>query len=518
MQRSKLIYDLIQSMTPPEKRYVLRHLRHFREESNHVELFKALDQQQEYDPDKLRSQLGDSGAGRHLDVAKVQLYDICLRHLRAYYEGSVTEVRMKAMIGECRLLISRRMYAHARRRLMQLKVVAERHFYFLEQLEINSYLRELLHIDPKDVSLYEGLKKLNEENERILSHYLNFRFYSDAAELASVCGRIDGSPSFDQATEELMQVLQDPRFESEEQALTFPAKRLFCYVQAYSAHLNLKSEQAVYYNKRQVELLEERKELQPELYTTLISALYNLLIDYYTLGRCDEALDMVLRMRTLPETMPVKLAKNESLRRKLLFRVTNMELAVLTRMGQFEPEAIAWKELEEVLLLLDKGIEKALGIELRYGAALFCYGIGDYRQALRFLTTIINDSPPEMLILLQGQARILQLIVYREGRNDQHTYTSWLRHTRKWLTEKDQWSSTANVLIPFLEFEVTNTDPPEWRKRLAELVEEIDREVNSGTAHNLFDYGAWGTAVLQNRRFAEVMQERYQQRRAATAN
>ncbi|MGL5888519.1 MAG: hypothetical protein ACRC3B_01460, partial [Bacteroidia bacterium] len=167
MQRNKLIHELIHGFSPPEKRYILKHLKLFREETNHADLFKAIDQLAEYDSELLKRKLGNSGAAKHLDVAKVQLYDLCLRHLRSFHENNNNEIRLKALLSECRLLIGRGMYEHCLRRLAQIKTLAAKNFFFLIQLEINQIERELLMLNSGNLNLFEEITRLDEEEELI---------------------------------------------------------------------------------------------------------------------------------------------------------------------------------------------------------------------------------------------------------------------------------------------------------------------------------------------------------------
>ncbi|MCU0435618.1 MAG: hypothetical protein MUC87_19315 [Bacteroidia bacterium] len=510
MQRSKLIYELVKSLSAPEKRYVARHLKLFREETNHAELFKALDLLEEYNPQILKSKLGNSGAAKHLDVAKVQLYDICLRYLRSYHESSYTEIRLQTLLGECRLLINRGMFEHCRRRLAQIKVIAARNFVFSVLLEVNEAERELVLTAPSAEPILEALEKLENEESRLFEQYRNYRFYIWAASHAAACSLVIGSPQEKEAEEKLHALMKHELLSSENQALSLPAKRLYNYTKAFYAHAYQNYTNSILHNARHVELLESYPEHTPDTVRSLVSALYNLLIDYYASGHYEDALETILRLRTLPEKLPGKLGKATFLRQKMLIRVINMELAVLTRMGRFENECVEWDELNEALVMLDEGKEEALGIDLRFSAAHFCFGTGEYRQALRYLNTIINDAPPGSRMLMQLSAWLLRLIIYRSINESDQAYAAMLRQTRRWINEHKLTDKRQLVFIDFFEAEAgMNRNSEEWKK----LATALSQKVNDPTPPNealVFDFSAWLESVMKQKSYAEVLKEKYE--------
>jgi hypothetical protein len=506
MQRNKLIHELIHSLSPPEKRYILKHLKLFREETNHADLFKAIDQLDEYDSELLKKKLGSSGAAKHLDVAKVQLYDICLRHLRSFHENNNSEIRLKSLLSECRLLITRGMYEHCRRRLTQLKALAVKNFFFLVQLEINQLERELLMLSSGNVNLFEEIVRLDEEEELVSVQYANFRFYRQAANLAYVHSKVIGTSHYHSANETFSQLLRHELLSGDEKAVTMPAKRLYYYVKAYEAKMAADTPKAIVYNQKQVDILAQLFQSRPELFMSLMSALYNLLVDYYSGGFYDEALDTILRLRLLPESGVMKIAASAVSRQKILIRVANMELAVLSRLGRFEQESINWDEVSEALVMLDEGKDLFMGIELRYSAAHFCYGAGNYRQALRYINTLINDAPPSLVMRMQYMAWLLRLIICREISEDRTSYPSLVQQTRNWMEEMELENALAFDLLRFLEDELNcerNSDT--WKEMVHELKAKHDAIPEAIYETYIFDSRSWLESIEGKGTYAELV-------------
>ena len=509
MQKSKLIYELVKSLSAPEKRYINRHLKLFREETNHAELFKALDLLEEYNPQLLKSKLGNSGAARHLDVAKVQLYDICLRYLRSYHESSNTDVRIQAMLGECRLLINRGMQDHCRRRLGQLKVIAAKHYAFLALIEMIDIERELLLSVPV-APVLETLGKLEHEEQVLFEQFSNYRFYVWAASHAAACSLLAGSASDEEAETKLHALLKHDLLSDESKALTFPAKRLFYYTKAFYAHAYQNYQESIQYNLLQVALLESTPVYSYETLRSLVSAMYNLLIDYYAAGMFEDALEVILRLRTLPEKLSLKPGKASFLRHKLLLRAINMEFAVLTRMGRFDSDCIEWAELDETLAMLDDGNELAFGTDLRFSAAHFCFGAGDNKLALRYLNAIINEDAGGTRLQMQLSAYVLRLIIYRSEGESAKTYEAMLRQARHWMTEKKVTDNRQLLFVEFLEAEIgLEKNSPQHRQLLAGLRDKINQPLPEIEAL-VFDYRSWVESEWQQKTYAEMVKQKYE--------
>jgi hypothetical protein len=509
MQRSKLIYELVKSLSAPEKRYINRHLKLFREDTNHAELFRALDLLEEYNPDMLKSKLGNRGAAKHLDVAKVQLYDICLRYLRSYHESSLIDVRIQSMLGECRLLLNRGMYEHCRRRLGQLKLIAARNHAFSALIEINDIERELL-LNAPSVPVLETLSQLENEERVLFEQLSNYRFYVWAASHAAACSLLGGSTHHNEAEAKLHTLLKHELFLDESKALTFPAKRLFYYTKAFYAHAFQHFSESIHYNKLQIELLEGVAVHTYETLRSLVSSMYNLLIDYYSVAMYEDALDVILRLRTLPEKLELKPAQVSFLRHKMLLRVVNMEFAVLTRMARFESECIEWMEVDEILAILDEGKESAYGSDLRFSAAHFCFGAGDYKLALRYLNAIINEDTGGTRMRIQLLARLLRLIIFRTSTESSYAYEAMLRQTTRWIAENQMKDVWQNMFIDFLngemELEKNSSEQTHLLRLLLQKVSDPDFE-NAGI---VFDFKAWVECELEQKSYAEVVRQKYE--------
>ncbi|MGL5891505.1 MAG: hypothetical protein ACRC3B_16565, partial [Bacteroidia bacterium] len=346
--------------------------------------------------------------------------------------------------------------------------------------------------------------------ELITTQYTNFCFYRKTANQAYVHSKITGTRNYDLANTLLRELFADDLMAGEEKAMTLPAKRLFYYVKAYQAKIAADTLKAIEYNRKQVDIVTEMFQSRPELIQSLMSGLYNLLVDYYNGRFYDEALDIILRLRLLPESGVVKGSFSVVSRQKILIRVVNMELAVLARLGRFEQESIDWDEVSEVLIMLDEGKDIFTGIDLRYSAAHFCYGAGNYRQALRYINTLINEAPPKLVMRMQYMAWLLRLIIYREINEDRASYGSVMRQTRSWMEEMNVEGELAFDILRFLEEELAGgRDNDSWKEQLALLHAKHNAIPDNIYETYIFDSRSWLESIEGKGTYAEIVHAKY---------
>ncbi|MFB0925750.1 MAG: hypothetical protein QMB65_10815, partial [Vicingaceae bacterium] len=98
MKRSEHLHQLIKSLSKSEKRsfklFANRHT--IGEKNNYIQLFDAIDKQENYDEAILIKKLKDKKLTDNLSSVKVQLYNLILKNLRQYNPTNKTtyELRM----------------------------------------------------------------------------------------------------------------------------------------------------------------------------------------------------------------------------------------------------------------------------------------------------------------------------------------------------------------------------------------------------------------------------------------
>src|SRR5262249_49149187 len=119
MNQSDSVFRLIHSLTKSEKRYFSLQAAVNRNSSTYLRLFKALDQQREYDETLLRKQWQDEHFLRNLPVIKVQLYHFLLKTLRNFHESRSVDFTLKELMLDAAILNEKALYEESKAKLQR---------------------------------------------------------------------------------------------------------------------------------------------------------------------------------------------------------------------------------------------------------------------------------------------------------------------------------------------------------------------------------------------------------------
>lgn len=162
-QPSTYLHELIKSLTPNEKGYVKKHLGASAKESNIIHLFDYIEQQEKYNEKELIAHFKKENFIKQLSRTKNYLYNKVLGNLRNYHSKVYARVRVKNMVSEIEILLSKALYKQCYDHLKLAKKKAFEHELFLSLIEILIWELELAKsIHPID-KLEAAVDKINEE-------------------------------------------------------------------------------------------------------------------------------------------------------------------------------------------------------------------------------------------------------------------------------------------------------------------------------------------------------------------
>src|SRR6187402_468718 len=130
---SDQLFRLIKSLTTAEKRYfkifASRHT--IGEKNEYVNLFDAIDKQENYNETKLLKLFGNNTFTHSPAIAKSRLFDIILKSLHAYHGDSSVDVELQRLMHSTEILFKKSLYDECRKILHRAKKMAqkfEKHF------------------------------------------------------------------------------------------------------------------------------------------------------------------------------------------------------------------------------------------------------------------------------------------------------------------------------------------------------------------------------------------------------
>ena len=146
MQPSPRLFNLIQSLTPSEKRYFqLFAQRHKKGNSNlYLKLFQAIHQQKAYNEPALKEQFTGTSFGKNLAFPKSNLYDQVLRSLQSFHFEKSNQALFRSALDKIELLIQRGLHQQGLRILNKTLPQAEKLEFSSMILQMIRLKRELL--------------------------------------------------------------------------------------------------------------------------------------------------------------------------------------------------------------------------------------------------------------------------------------------------------------------------------------------------------------------------------------
>lgn len=128
------IFQLVQAMSPSEKRYFKRH--YASTQSNLTQLFDYLNSLSVYDEELVKAHFADSKLSQNLKVYKVQLLNLILKSLVSCHSKSSPKSSIRIGLEEVNLLMEKQLYNHAANRLKKIKDEAIKYEEFTYLIEI----------------------------------------------------------------------------------------------------------------------------------------------------------------------------------------------------------------------------------------------------------------------------------------------------------------------------------------------------------------------------------------------
>jgi len=138
------LFRLIQSMSKNEKRYFkMESKKAGAKTSNHIKLFDAINNLQEYDEGVLKKKLKKEKFIEHLSAEKRYLYHSVLRSIRNYRGDQSIFAQIKTMVLDANNLLERGLYSQAEKMLGKAEKLASKIDDTVSMLEINMKKQEL---------------------------------------------------------------------------------------------------------------------------------------------------------------------------------------------------------------------------------------------------------------------------------------------------------------------------------------------------------------------------------------
>jgi tetratricopeptide (TPR) repeat protein len=511
MIASPHLFELIRSLSPSEKRYFrLFSAKHvINGKNNYMKLFDVIEGMEEYDENRVKEKLKDQALVRNLAYEKNYLYDMLSDSLHVYHLNLSRESELRKQLHLVSIYFDKSLYPHCRKLLRQIRATAE-------ELDKHNYMYEALMWEKKllmQIS-YSGitevhLQKLFEETTAVAEKMKNQVAYSNLSEMLRFLIDTSGQVRSSAQKKKFDKVIRNPLLKSETRALSNAGKRMYNSIwMNYHFYTNGPVLKITRHTSRELQLLEAKPGLIEENPNLYIGVLGNTIVTFLEQKNYPEATRYIDRLRSLPQTLKVKLPTH--LRLKLFVLLYSQELTLYIESGEFGKVHEVIEEVENGLDFFDGKIGKTHAITIYYNLMYLYLGTGEFRKALKWLNKILQFKGVDAREDIICFSKILQLIIYFEL-NDSEALPHVFKSTYRYLAKRKRVYKGETMILNFIRRSTQMKTKKEVIGAYTELRTNFLKLSKHPFEKNLFvyfDFVSWLESKMENRDFASIIREK----------
>ncbi len=502
------LHKLIHSMSKPEKRYFkVFSSRHIIGDSNNYQvLFDAIDKQDEYDEAKLLKKFKDRSFIHRFSISKNRLYAAVLKSLDSFHSNSSVEAQLHKQLHAVEILYNKSLYdqslklLHSARKIAskneKLLILAEIAKWEKRILEKDNYeeMRDTKHIDKilkSDIELGTTLQLFNDLwniKSKIFSKLYEQGKVRNEAELTQFKKIIDDAAG-----------KLDGKMMSTENA--YMMNHIYS---AYYFGLG-QYEQCYPYLQENLKLIDKKPHLFSEEPNIYISILTNTIYVGMRLGKWNEALKNVDKLRKLPEKLDVQ--KNEDLEIRIFSLAKSTELTLYAQSGEFEKGLELVPSIEEGLVKFEDKLSSVRKAHFYFNIAVVHFGLEKYHEALKWINQLLNNVEIDKTRDIHCMAQIMNLVTHFElGNKSLLPYA--LRSTQRFLDTRHKVYRFENVMLNFINESLKKRQDKsdvELFELLVEQLEELRKDPFERSVFEYFDFLAWAKSKVNGKKYRDML-------------
>lgn len=506
---SNQVHELIHSLAPAEKRYFKLYAeRHSGNSKNNYHLlFRAIEQQGEYDEEAILNQFKRESFTKHFSIAKNRLYHQILRSLDAYYaEGSV-DAELQRYLHYVEILFQKTLYKQCSRVLATAEKLAEKHnkqIAFLTIIKWKKKLIEVRHHEETDENLYHEQRRLIDE----------LSFSNELWKIKSVVFeelfRTGQARSQEMADRSVLHLNSLEQFKGKSDSFE-------------TNHLIYHTESALYfrigeYAKCKVSLLKNLKLIEAHLHLVAEepilyhSVLTNLIYVSAKLNHFDDVKRFLKESRNLPEKL--KITPTEHIEYRIFSDSYELELAICNLMGNTS----RGKELVETIPpLLERWRHKHGDVKrasFLHGLSVMFFTLGSITDALKWNNELLNTVSIKKAEDSYCFGQMFHAVLHYElGNRD--LLTGITKSLARYLDTRERrynFEEHFLKLIKNLEKDHSQIYQVEFFEAFISAVSPLENREYEKIAFEHFDFIAWAQSHVSKSLFHEAVQDRIEQK------
>ena len=501
------LFLLIKAMNSNEKRYFKLYSN--RKKNSYIKLFNAIDRQEKSDEKRIRERMRMKE--NDFNQVKTILYRKVLKSLIGYNSKTAsTEMQLMQFFIEVEILYNKKLYKQCKKKLKTAKSLALRHEKYYAHIKIIQWERKLIRIGYAAEKAKEEIDLLHEEEGGALKKLQNIHDYIGLSDKVGLNWIQDGDTRSSLKIQGLKNIMNNPLFKDENNALSADSKTAYHYVHAVSASEYGDFGKSYHHFKKITELLESNPENFTEASANYLSSLSNLMLASFQLKKYDECFSVIKKMRTVHEKITNKSLK-EYFRSYIFEKTYSIELAIYIETGEFEKGLFIARDIEKWLVECSrKKLHNYEVITMAFNIASLFFIVNKHDKAQKWLNEILNNSA-DIKKDIYCLAKILYLIsCFETAKISLMEYA--LKSTYRYLLKKNRVYKFETVILKFIRQSSFSPDDPKklmvFYKELHSEFIEISKDAEERRVFEYFDFISWVESKTENRSLEEIIKEK----------
>jgi len=495
MDKKDNLAELIHSLTKAEKRYFSTFANREKGKKNYLQVFDAIRNTGDPDKSTIKKSLSDLHGLKDLHRNKAYLHSLLLDSLHFQHSETSIAARLYKLTHVARILFDKALYKQAYVVIRKAKKIAYRH--------------DRLNMLPEIVGFEGSLNISNDfrsnpnttaeilKVDRLCSNYN--QYLNLATQVGSSIINYEIARSKKQKAD-LDKIMQHPILAKKE-TLSVTAEYAFYGIWFFYYYTTSNHSMAHKSLQSQLKLIENNKEKFENKELSHYRTMGNLILCQINLKKYKEAFLSIEKMKNIRSS-------SKSLNEYILTNSYTSELDLYIRLGWFEEGIGRIKNIDIELKMIQVDT-----LVLYTNFAYIYFGAGRYRQALDWLTKVLNIQKTSVRQDAQSTARILYLIT-RFEMDAADIFLKNIAQSTNYFHKKIKYLFRSEKLIIDFFYKEIRKYPTakelrsafiKLRKNITELFEKYPEEK---AILNNFDILSWINSKIENRSFAKLVKEK----------
>lgn len=354
----------------------------------------------------------------------------------------------------------------------------------------------------------KDLNKLVAEESECLEKLRNLAEYQILYSKINYVFRKGGYTRNDEEQQIVSEIANYHLIKGKNTALSTKAATACYYIKGLCATTERNLDESYINFKKVVKIMEENPLIMKELPKRYVKALNNMMFAYMDYGRWEECFGMINKMKGLSEksgfgSIDVQL--------KLFTFPYNGELLAYISRGEFTEAKN--KVIPHILAGIEEYGEKLNSEETMlfyYNISRAFIGAGDFKEALKYINIVLNDSESGLREDVYAFARLVNLIIHYElGNYDLLDYT--LKSTKRSVTKSQRNYQFETIFLKDFKKLLKIKDSLPNKQLYINFKEELLKVLEDPyeqAANEYFDFISWLDSKIENKDYEVIVKEK----------